>query len=58
VTQGHQERGPPRWGEQLTDALDDVSERLTTADLAELNRSVELEGLTAEDAADRWWDGG
>jgi osmoprotectant transport system substrate-binding protein len=47
-----------RWGEQLTDALDDVSERLTTADLTELNRSVELEGLTAEDAADRWWDGG
>jgi osmoprotectant transport system substrate-binding protein len=47
-----------QWGERLTDALDDVSERLTTADLAELNRSVELEGLTAEDAAARWWDGG
>jgi osmoprotectant transport system substrate-binding protein len=47
-----------QWGERLTDALDDVSERLTTADLAELNRSVELEGLTAEEAAARWWDGG
>jgi osmoprotectant transport system substrate-binding protein len=47
-----------QWGERLTDALDEVSERLTTADLAELNRSVELEGLTAEQAAARWWDGG
>ena len=41
----------------LTDALDDLSERLTTADLTRLNRWVELEGLTVEEAATRWWDG-
>jgi osmoprotectant transport system substrate-binding protein len=47
-----------REGERFTDALDDVSERLTTADLTELNRWVELDGLTAEEAAARWWDRG
>ena len=47
-----------RWGERLTDALDEVSARLTTADLTELNRWVELDGLTAEQAAARWWDRG
>lgn len=47
-----------REGERLTDALDGLSERLTTADLTELNRWVELDGLTAEEAAARWWDRG
>jgi osmoprotectant transport system substrate-binding protein len=47
-----------RWGEELRTALDEVSARLTTADLVELNRSVELDGLTPAEAAARWWDGG
>jgi len=47
-----------RWGERLREALDAVSARLTTADLIELNRAVEVEGLTADDAAARWWDAG
>jgi len=46
-----------RWGDRLTDALDAVSARLTTADLSGLNRAVEVEGLTARAAAARWWDG-
>jgi osmoprotectant transport system substrate-binding protein len=45
-----------RWGEELRTALNAVSARLTTADLVSLNRSVELEGLTPEEAAARWWD--
>ena len=40
-----------RWGDQLRTALDEVSARLTTADLVELNRSVELDGLTPAEAA-------
>jgi osmoprotectant transport system substrate-binding protein len=47
-----------RWGERLREALDGVSARLTTADLIELNRAVEVEGLAADDAAARWWDAG
>ena len=46
-----------RWGEPLAEALDAASARLTTADLIRLNRAVESEGLTAEAAAARWWDG-
>jgi osmoprotectant transport system substrate-binding protein len=46
-----------RWGEKLRTALDEVSARLTTADLVQLNKAVELEGLTPEAAAARWWDG-
>ncbi|WP_138734201.1 ABC transporter substrate-binding protein [Modestobacter excelsi] len=44
-----------RWGHRLADALDAVSARLTTADLISLNRAVEVEGLTPEAAAARWW---
>jgi osmoprotectant transport system substrate-binding protein len=44
-----------KWGNRLTDALNDVSARLTTADLTKLNRAVEIEGLTAREAAARWW---
>jgi osmoprotectant transport system substrate-binding protein len=44
-----------RWGEKLRTALEEVSARLTTADLVELNRTVEVEGLTPAEAADRWW---
>ncbi|TFV83395.1 ABC transporter substrate-binding protein [Blastococcus sp. CT_GayMR16] len=46
-----------RWGEELRTALDEVSARLTTNDLVQLNRSVELDGLTPEAAAARWWAG-
>jgi len=46
-----------RWGEPLRSALDEVSERLTTNDLVQLNRRVELDGLTPQEAAAFWWDG-
>ena len=46
-----------RWGEELRTALDDVSARLTTADLVELNAAVELQGKTAAEAAEQWWAG-
>jgi osmoprotectant transport system substrate-binding protein len=44
-----------RWGEDLRAALDDVSARLRTADLVELNHAVEIEGLSPAEAAARWW---
>lgn len=47
-----------RWGDRLAAALDAVSARLTTADLSGLNRAVEVEGLTPQTAAARWWDAG
>ncbi|MGY1681073.1 ABC transporter substrate-binding protein [Geodermatophilus sp. SYSU D01176] len=46
-----------RW-DGLQGAFDAVSARLTTEELVELNRSVELDGLTPAEAAVRWWDGG
>jgi osmoprotectant transport system substrate-binding protein len=46
-----------RWGDELRQALDDVSARLVTADLVRLNAAVELDGLTPAQAAARWWDG-
>jgi len=46
-----------RWGDDLRDALDEVSARLVTADLVSLNAAVELDGLTPAQAAVRWWDG-
>jgi osmoprotectant transport system substrate-binding protein len=47
-----------RWGRRLTDALNEASARLTTDDLRRLNRWVEIDGMSPEDAAARWWDGG
>jgi len=47
-----------RWGDRLRAALDDVSGRLTTDDLVQLNQAVELQGLTPAEAAARWWDQG
>jgi len=44
-----------RWGEKLRTTLNAVSARLTTDELVELNRSVELDGLTPREAALRWW---
>ena len=43
-------------GDVLATAMDDVSARLTTADLVELNRAVALDGRTPAEAAARWWD--
>lgn len=45
-----------RWGERLRTALDETSARLTTADLVQLNRAVELDGRSAAEAAAGWWD--
>jgi osmoprotectant transport system substrate-binding protein len=45
-----------RWGEPLREALEETSTRLTTADLVELNRAVELQGRTPAEAARAWWD--
>jgi osmoprotectant transport system substrate-binding protein len=44
-----------RWGATLRRAFDEVSARLTTEDLLQLNRAVEVEGLSADEAAARWW---
>ena len=46
-----------RW-DGLRTAFDALSARLTTDDLVQLNRAVELDGLTPAEAAARWWDGG
>jgi osmoprotectant transport system substrate-binding protein len=46
-----------RWGDRLRVALEDVSARLTTAQVVRLNQSVEIEGLTPVAAARRWWAG-
>jgi osmoprotectant transport system substrate-binding protein len=43
-------------GDELATAMDDVSARLTTADLVELNRDVALDGRTPAEAAAQWWD--
>ena len=47
-----------RWGEELRTGLDEVSARLTTDDLVDLNAAVELRGMTPEEAAAQWWDAG
>ncbi|SOD94422.1 ABC transporter substrate-binding protein [Blastococcus haudaquaticus] len=46
-----------RW-DGLAEALNGTSALLTTGDLVQLNRAVELEGLTPEQAAQRWWGTG
>ena len=45
-----------RWGDDLRDALDEVSARLVTADLVSLNAAVEIDGLAPAQAAARWWN--
>jgi osmoprotectant transport system substrate-binding protein len=45
-----------REGDRLRAVLDDTSARLTTQALVSLNRAVEADGATPEDAAARWWD--
>jgi osmoprotectant transport system substrate-binding protein len=44
-----------RWGTTLRTALNEVSARLTTADLVRMNRWVEVDGLTPAKAAAKWW---
>jgi osmoprotectant transport system substrate-binding protein len=46
-----------RWGEGLRAALDEVSARLTTQVLVELNRAVQLDGMSPAQAAERWLGG-
>ena len=43
-------------GGVLSSTVDDISARLTTADLVELNRAVALEGRTPAEAAAQWWE--
>jgi osmoprotectant transport system substrate-binding protein len=45
-----------REGDRLRAALDAASSRLTTVGLVQLNRSVEVDGLTPAAAAARWWN--
>jgi osmoprotectant transport system substrate-binding protein len=45
-----------REGDRLRAVLDDTSARLTTQALVSLNRVVEVDGATPEEAATRWWD--
>ena len=47
-----------RWEGRLAEALDETSALLTTGDLVQLNRAVELDGLTPREAAMRWWGTG
>jgi osmoprotectant transport system substrate-binding protein len=44
-----------RFGDELVEVLNETSALLTTGDLVQLNRAVELEGLTPREAAQRWW---
>jgi osmoprotectant transport system substrate-binding protein len=45
-----------RWGQELTDALNETSARLTTVGLIRLNQAVELGGRTPGEAAADWWE--
>lgn len=45
-----------RWRAPLREALEETSARLTTDQLIELNRAVELDGQTPAEAAAAWWD--
>jgi osmoprotectant transport system substrate-binding protein len=45
-----------RPGHAVRAALDAASSRLTTVGLVQLNRSVEVDGLTPAAAAARWWN--
>jgi len=47
-----------RYDDRLVEALNQTSALLTTGDLVQLNRAVELDGLTPEEAAKRWWGPG
>jgi len=47
-----------RYDDRLIEALNQTSALLTTGDLVQLNRAVELDGLTPEEAAKRWWGPG
>jgi osmoprotectant transport system substrate-binding protein len=44
------------YGRTLTDAVDSVTSRLTTAELVELNRRVEIAGMSPAEVARDWLD--
>jgi osmoprotectant transport system substrate-binding protein len=44
-----------RWGDRLRTALDETSVRLTDQELVALNRAVDVDDLTPEQAAREWW---
>jgi osmoprotectant transport system substrate-binding protein len=44
-----------RWGDKVRTALNEVSARLTTNDMRQLNRAVEIDGRTPAEAAASWW---
>jgi osmoprotectant transport system substrate-binding protein len=44
-----------RFGDELRTALDEVSARLTTNDLRQLNHAVEVDGQSPAEAARAWW---
>jgi osmoprotectant transport system substrate-binding protein len=46
------------WGGRLQAVVNSISARLTTAAVVELNRAVEIEGLSPARAAAQWWDDG
>jgi osmoprotectant transport system substrate-binding protein len=45
-----------RAGDRLRTALDETTARLTTLQVMRLNRAVDVNGLTPEQAAAEWWD--
>ena len=44
-----------RWGDRLRTALDETSARLTAQEVVALNRAVDVDGLTPQEAAKQWW---
>ncbi len=44
------------YGQSFADAVDSVTSRLTTADLVDLNRRVEIAGMTPSEVASDWLD--
>jgi osmoprotectant transport system substrate-binding protein len=44
-----------RWGNRLRTALDETSARLTSQEVVALNRAVDVDGLTPQEAARQWW---
>jgi osmoprotectant transport system substrate-binding protein len=45
-----------RWGDRLRTALDETSARLTAQEVVALNRAVDVDGLTPQEAARQWWE--
>jgi osmoprotectant transport system substrate-binding protein len=45
-----------RWGDRLRTALDETSARLTAQEVVALNRAVDIDDLTPQEAAKEWWN--